>query len=410
MASDASAGVDDDAPELILDIGQAVHGGHCLARHEGRVVFVRHAIPGERARVRLTEQRRKGYWRGDAVEILDASPDRVPSVWPEAGPGGVGGGELGHLALPAQRTWKREVLLDALTRIGGLAATEPLVSALTVSAVPGDETGLATRTRIELTVDGDGRAGMHRYRSHEVLPLEDMPLAVPEIAALELFGRGWRPGARLDAIAPSDGEPVLLLDGRPWRGDRTHVRERVSTPSGPYAFRLSASGFWQVHRGAPALLTDRVLAAAGVEPGMRVVDAYSGAGLFSLPLADAVGESGHVLAIEGDAQAGRDARRNAHGRDQLRLLTAPVASAVAALEQRPDVVVLDPPRTGAGADVINRLADLGTGRLVYVACDPAALARDLRIALDRGYRLEALDGYDLFPHTHHVEVLTTLVR
>ena len=143
---------------------------------------------------------------------------------------------------------------------------------------------------------------------------------------------------------------------------------------------------------------------------MRVVDAYSGAGLFSLPLADAVGESGHVLAIEGDAQAGRDARRNAHGRDQLRLLTAPVASAVAALEQRPDVVVLDPPRTGAGADVINRLADLGTGRLVYVACDPAALARDLRIALDRGYRLEALDGYDLFPHTHHVEVLTTLVR
>ena len=161
MASDTSARVDDDAPELILDIGQAVHGGHCLARHEGRVVFVRHAIPGERARVRLTEQRRKGYWRGDAVEILDASPDRVPSVWPEAGPGGVGGGELGHLALPAQRTWKREVLLDALTRIGGLAATEPLVAALTVSAVPGDETGLATRTRIELTVDGDGRAGMH---------------------------------------------------------------------------------------------------------------------------------------------------------------------------------------------------------------------------------------------------------
>lgn len=251
---------------------------------------------------------------------------------------------------------------------------------------------------------------MHRYRSHEVLPLDEMPLAVPEIAALGLFEQRWPAGARVDAIAPSDGEPVVLLDGRPWRGGRTHVRERVSTAAGEYRYRLAASGFWQVHRGAPALLTDAVMAAGRVEPGMRVLDAYSGAGLFSLPLADAVGPRGHVLAVEADEQAGKDARRNAHGRDQLRLLTAPVESAVAALEERPDVVVLDPPRTGAGGEVMNRLADLGAARLVYVACDPAALARDLRTAVDRGYRIATIDAYDLFPHTHHVEAVAVLER
>lgn len=408
MANEVLTGSLED--ELELDVGPAVHGGHCLARHEGRVVFVRHAIPGERVRVRLTEQRRKGFWRGDAVEVLQASPDRVPSVWPAAGPGGVGGGELGHVALPAQRAWKRDVLADALTRIGGFADGE-LTEGLTVAAVPGDVTGLATRTRIELTADGAGRAGMHRYRSHEVLPLTQMPLAVPEIAALGLFEQRWPAGSRIDAVAPSDGEVVVLVDGRPRRGDRTHVRERVRTAAGgEHRYRLAAAGFWQVHSGAPALLTDAVMAAARVDPGMRVLDAYSGAGLFSLPLAQAVGPRGHVLAVEADAQAGKDARRNAHGLDQLRLLTAPVESAVAALEERPDVVVLDPPRSGAGQAVIDRIAGLAVPRVVYVACDPAALARDLRTAVDHGYRVESLAAYDLFPHTHHVEAVASLVR
>lgn len=400
----------EDGHDLVLEIGPAVHGGHCLARHDGRVVFVRHAIPGERARVRVTERRRRGYWRGDAVEILTASPDRVPSVWPEAGPGGVGGGELGHVALPAQRVWKRDVLADALTRIGGFAADDPLISALAVRPVDGDVTGLATRTRIELTVDAGGRAGMHRYRSHDVLALHEMPLAVPEIAALGLFERSWPAGVRLDAVAPSDGDPLVLVDGRPWRGGRTHVRERVEMADRVERYRLAASGFWQVHRGAPALLARAVLEAAHVGAGAHVVDAYSGAGLFSLPLARAVGEQGDVLAVEADEQAGRDARRNAHGLPQLRLLTVQVDKALAELESAPDVVVLDPPRSGAGTAVIGRIADLATPRLVYVACDPAALARDLRFAVEHGYRLESITGYDLFPHTHHVEAIAILTR
>ena len=399
-----------DAGELVLDIGPAVHGGHALARHEGRVVFVRHAIPGERARVRLTEQRRKGYWRGEAIEVLDASPDRVPSVWPEAGPGGVGGGELAHVALHAQHRWKRDVLLDALTRIGRLDPEEEVLTRLTVAPVAGDVDGLGTRTRIELTADGEGRAGMYRHRTHEVIALRQMPLAVPEIAALDLLERTWEPRARIDAVAPSEGDPVVLLDGRPWRGDRTHVRERVEVDGRLYRYRLAAAGFWQVHRGAPATLVRAVLEAARPEPGQHVVDAYSGAGLLSLPLAEAVGPRGSVLAIEADEQAGRDARRNAHGLSQLALRTGEVARSLADIETRPDAVVLDPPRAGAGPEVIGKLAGLDTPRIVYVACDPAALARDVRSALEAGYRLDALRGFDLFPHTHHVEAVATLVR
>lgn len=401
--------VTEQRAELVLDIGQPVHGGHCLARHEGRVVFVRHALPGERVRVHLTEQRRKGYWRGDAVEILRASPDRVPSVWPEAGPGGVGGGELAHVALPAQREWKRSVLVESLVRIGGLEPDHPLLAELQVQPVPGESDGLGTRTRIELTADGGGRAGMYRHRTHEVLALREMPLAVPAIDQLDLLDRTWPAGARIDAVAPSDGEPVVLLDGVPWRGGRSHVRERVTARAGSYRFRLAAAGFWQIHRGAPALLVDAVLEAARPQPGDSVIDAYSGAGLLSLPLADAVA-GGHVLAIEGDPQAGRDARRNAHGMDRLELRTGQVGAVLADLDRRPDVVVLDPPRAGAGPEVIGRLADLGAPRVVYVACDPAALARDVRIAIEHGYRLRALRGLDLFPHTHHVEALATLTR
>src|SRR5690606_28094450 len=154
-----------------LEIGKVAHGGHCVARHEGRVVFVRHTLPGERVRVRLTEAAPEArFWRGEAVEVLEASPDRVPSAWPEAGPGGVGGAELAHVALPAQRAWKAAVVTEQLARLAGVERE------VEVEAAPGDEErgGLAWRSRIELRTDAEGRAGMTRVRSHEVLPLGSM--------------------------------------------------------------------------------------------------------------------------------------------------------------------------------------------------------------------------------------------
>ncbi|ADG74607.1 deoxyribonuclease/rho motif-related TRAM [Cellulomonas flavigena DSM 20109] len=407
-----------------LEIGPVAHGGHCVARHEGRVVFVRHTLPGERVRARLTDAAPDArFWRADAVEVLDASADRVPSAWPAAGPGGAGGGELAHVALPAQRAWKEAVLAEQLRRLARLDLTP------TVEAAPGDDArgGLAWRTRIDLHVDAEGRAGMRAHRSHDVVALDDMPLATEHVAALRLFERRWPAGSRIEAVAPADGSsPIVLLDGAPFdlhahRPDRrpnarAAVRERVSVAGVEHVYRVAAAGFWQVHREAPALLASRVLEAVGDVAGATVLDLYSGAGLFSSPLADAVGTDGRLVAVEGDERAVRDARRNAHDRPQVELHAGDVADVLTgrrgavAPAAAADVVVLDPPRTGAGRRVVEAVAALRPARVVYVACDPAALARDIALLAERGWSDVTVTGLDLFPMTHHVEAVAVLTR
>lgn len=403
-------------------VGPPAHGGHCVARVEGRVVFVRHAAPGELVDVRLTEAGDgKRFWRGDAVTVHEASPDRRAHVWAQAGPGGVGGGELGHLTLAAQRRWKADVVTDALRRIGHLDLTQTPVGSVDVEALPGDEEsdGLGTRSRISVVVDGDGNAAMYRHRSHETVPLRDMPLAAPGIAELDPFARGrWadvEPGTRLALVAPSVGDP-LVVDG----AGRVAVRERVELSQhmprpAVLEYTVDADGFWQIHRQAPAALVGAVLGALDVNAGQRVVELYSGAGLFTVPLAEAVGEDGRVEAFEADAGAVAHAGQNLGRRTQAvvhrrRVDAHTVRSLAAERGGRPDAVVLDPPRSGAGQDVMRAIAELGAPRVCYVACDPAALARDLAVALDSGYRLTALRGLDLFPHTHHVECVAVLQK
>ena len=398
-----------------LEVGPVAHGGHCVARHEGRVVFVRHTLPGERVRARLTDAAEgASFWRADAVEILEESPDRVPSAWPEAGPGGVGGGELAHVALPAQRAWKATVVAEQLRR---LAHDDRTVE---VEAAPGETDGLGWRTRIELVADQNGRAGMHGFRSHDVLALTGMPLAGPSIAELGLFARRWSPGARITAVGPVGGDrPLVLVDGQPWgeRGPdrrpnaRTSVREAAEVGGRAYTWRVAADGFWQVHRAAPGVLAQAVVDAVGDRDGATVVDLYAGSGLLTVPLADAVGERGRVVAVEGDARAIRDARRNVHTRPHVELHQGGVREVLAAdVVPRADVVVLDPPRVGAGRQVIEQVVRTGADRVVYVACDPAALARDVSYLAGHGYDLSSIRGFDLFPMTHHVECVAVLDR
>lgn len=409
-----------------LEIGPVAHGGHCVARlpdpadGRGRVVFVRHTLPGERVRARFTETGDTArFWRADAVEVLDASPDRVPSAWPEAGPGGVGGAELAHVRLDAQRAWKSTVLAEQLHRLARIDREVP------VHALPGEDErgGLGWRTRVAYLADREGRAGMRRFRSHEVLPVSRMPLMSEALADLDLLGRRWSAGTRVEAVAPAGGDqPIVLVDDQPFdlrRGKvdprpnaRSAVREQVRVGDREWGYRVAAAGFWQVHREAPAALTGAVLTALGDVAGATVLDLYAGAGLFTLPLADAVGEQGRVLAVEGDARAVRDARRNLHDRPQVDLHQGDVAGALRAGTGRPgvDAVVLDPPRVGAGKDVVRAVAGLGPRRIVYVACDPAALARDVAYLVAEGYDLADVTGYDLFPMTHHVEAVAVLER
>lgn len=393
---------------VTLDIEGPAHGGHCVARLDGRVVFVRHALPGEKVLATLTQAGEKdSSWRADALDVVTPSPDRVASVWPAAGVGGVGGGELAHVSLDGQLRWKSAVIREQFQRLAGVDVE------VSVGRLPGDvdRGGLRYRTRIELVTDRRGRPGMFGHRSKRVHVLDDMPLGVPELDELKVFTRKLPPRVHLKAIAPSDDKPLLLVGGEPWRASgadrrpsaRRNVRERV----GESSFKVAGDGFWQVHREAPGVLSERVVSLvrefASVSEGSVVADLYAGAGLLSVPLSQAVGEN--VWVVEGGMKAVRDARRNLPKELHSRIVCGDVGEVLAsdALPSALDAVVLDPPRAGAGKAVVEQVVARRPEAAVYVACDPAALARDVSYFGDAGYRLAHLEAWDFFPHTHHVE-------
>jgi tRNA/tmRNA/rRNA uracil-C5-methylase (TrmA/RlmC/RlmD family) len=379
-------------------VGAIAHGGHCIVRLEGtadgpsdrpRVVFVRHAIPGERVVVEITEGTDGDrFWRGDAVEIVEASGDRVEPPCPYAGPGKCGGCDFQHIALPRQRELKAAVVREQL---GRLADTE--VNAQ-VEPVPGDVDGLRWRTRIQWAGGTRGRRGLRKYRSNDVVPIDDCLITRTDARSVS------RVGTTLDrhAAAPS-----------------TVVGERVPAPPyGEHLFSVEADGFWQVHPGAPQVLVETVMGVLQPRCGEVAIDLYAGVGLFARFLADAVGSSGRVLAVEADRTAVTHARSNLAGLPGVAVECGPVdrvlASPLPPAFAKADVVVLDPPREGARALVVEQVVERSPRAVAYVACDPAALARDVATFQKLGYHLRSLRALDMFPMTHHVECVALLEK
>lgn len=342
------------------EVGPVAHGGHCVARVEDRVVFVRHALPGERVVLEITEGTEGDkFWRADAVEVLVPSPDRVAAPCPYAGPGLCGGCDFQHVAVPAQRALKADVVREQLRRLARLDVD------VTVEAVPGDEDGLRWRTRQRYVDLPDGSRGMRKHRSHEVVPVDECLLEAPAGPSYDVRGR---------------------------------------------AFEVADGGFWQVHPGAPEALVAAVLEALDPRPGETVLDLYAGVGLFSRFLSEAVGPTGAVAAVEGDRAASALSERNCPG---VLAVAGDVASVLAGglpgAWGHADLVVLDPPRAGAKRGVVEQVVARGPRAVAYVACDPSALARDVAIFAEHGYRLATLRAFDLFPMTHHVECVALLV-
>ncbi len=385
--------------EAVVDVGAVAHGGHCVARHEGRVVFVRHALPGERVRVRITEGRpRDRFLRGDAVEILTPSPHRVTPPCPYAGPGRCGGCDFQHASLPHQRELKTAVVREQLSRLAGLDVD------VAVEPVPGDVHGLRWRTRVELAVTPEGRPGLRVHRSHEIVPVDDCLIASPRVVESGVLETVWTGCTAVDVVAATEPDDAVVVPVPEHRVP--HVVEHVEVGGWSEDYRLSARGFWQVHPGAAATYVGQVLAELAPMPGERALDLYAGVGLFALALADAVGPQGAVLAVEADRRAVEDGTRNAQDRAQVEYRGGRVDAVLRSLRRQgigADLVVLDPPRTGAGRSVVADLAALRPRAVAYVACDPAALARDTAYLGVAGYRLRSLRAFDAFPMTHHVE-------
>jgi tRNA/tmRNA/rRNA uracil-C5-methylase (TrmA/RlmC/RlmD family) len=410
-----------DRVEVVVEA--PAHGGHCVARLDGRVLFVRHALPGERVIAEITEWHRS-YLRADAVEILEPSPDRVEPPCPYAHPGGCGGCDLQHVASDAQLRWKAEVVAEQLRRLAKLHFPVRVEALPTAGAepVPGSRL-LGWRSRVRYAVDAAGRAGLLQHRSHQVVPIDRCRIAHPAIQELDLLSREWPADDAIEVTASTGGDLAVLT--RPSGGGRLPTddpaepspggrRQRLAGPAEVVEeavgrrWRVPPEGFWQVHPAAADTLAATVLELLRPAGGETSWDLYGGAGLFAAAVTARTGA--RTTLVESSPMGCAAARANLADLPTVEVVEARVENALQRrrLTGPVDLVVLDPPRTGAGARVVRGIAAAGARAVAYVACDPAALARDVGTFLGLGWRLTELRAYDCFPMTQHVECVALI--
>ncbi|HEX9888797.1 MAG TPA: TRAM domain-containing protein [Nitriliruptorales bacterium] len=450
--------------QVQVQIDGFAHGGEGVGRlPDGKAVFVAGAIPGERVQVRIDEQRKR-WARGAAVAILEASPHRITPPCPYVPE--CGGCDLQHVDPDHQRVLKTRVVREQLQRLGRID-DPPVADCRAV----GPDTRYRTSARFH--ADRQGRLGFHRAGTHDVVPIDDClvlserPQALRRAvgdatgaAQVTVRGRARPDEPGVVVLEPGAG-PLDVPDGdfdvavvqrtagttsAPGEGDLDEaVVQRsagTTSPAGEgdlgevlplrgdgvltaevagFTYRFDAGCFFQVNTGGAQAIVDEVLAAAGPVDGLHVWDLYAGVGLLSLPLARA---GGIVTAVEAHEASAQWCARNADEyeldilvvsvRTERLLRVARAGELLGGSDgvelDQPDVVVLDPPRKGAGQDTVRDIAALAPARIVYVACDPAALARDARVLTDHGYHLQHVVPLDLFPMTHHVEAVATFHR
>ena len=415
--------------EIKLDA--IAHGGEAIGRHGGKAIFVPYAIPGERVRIEIVEERDR-WARARLLEVLEPSPDRIDPPCPYFGPAAraCGGCQWQHIVYPRQAELKQQIVADQLQRLGRLE--RPPVADIVALADPAatDEVPAfqeyGYRNHVQFALTSEGRLGFRRASSHDVLAVERCLLLEPRLddlhAALDV---AWPELTGISLRAGTDADDTLILFEA--AGDEAPeleinlptacalLTQRGLTPliGEPWVFievlgrsyRVSAESFFQVNTVGAAALVDIVTAYANPRPGDILLDAYCGAGLFALALAELAGE---VIGVESSPSACEDFEYNAGDQSNISLHEGAVEDVLPALRsegQRADIVVLDPPRAGAGPEVISELAAMGPRRMVYVSCDPATLARDAVHLAAAGYRLVEAQPVDLFPQTFHVETV-----
>lgn len=464
--------------DITVQVGQMAPGGHCVAQHDGRAVFVRHAIPGETVVAKLTGEGPSGrFLLADTIEVLTASDFRRAHHWklaesPRAYAAGrppIAGAEFGHIVLEYQRRLKAKVFRDAMVTLAG---KQPEDMDITVNGMEGDgSAGLRWRTRNAFVVSADGRLSMPVHGSLERIPVRNVPLAVAELDALELWDYDFTGAASVIVSTPTHGREALIsITPEPhiiasedafkqhialWRRELADLPEHVSVvevkPSpqagikldvvplqgrnwvsedvasetyGTHHFRVSSQRTWPVHQDAPVTLVDAVMTAAAVEPGHKVLDLYAGAGLYSRFLADAVGSYGSLVAIEPGPVASLDAKHNLQGVSQATVvhkdvnrglddwLGIPADSPLSGVFSGGpvDTVVLNTPAQGAQSATLSRIDRLQPDKLVYLSSHTPSLARDTRWLEENGWTLDSVDAYDLAPNTQQMHAVCVFTK
>ena len=384
-----------------VTIEKVAHGGHFIARHDGAVIFVRHAIPGEKCTIQITSTG-SSFNRADVVSVETPSEFRVEAPCTFSHRNGCGGCDFQHISVAHQRTLKSDVIAEQFSRIAKMDLR-----------VEVEKVGESThwRTRAIATTDRNGKLGFYKSRSHSIAPVTDCIICVEGMNFNEIASRDLKGDIRVEVSASNTGERSIAL--APARGE-----EKARLTEGPAVLHenvlgrtleVSQESFWQSHKKAPEVLTQAVLEFAQLKSGEHVLDLYGGVGLFSAAILEAVGSTGHVDLIEGSKVATADAGRNFAAFSNITIATGDVAKLLPRITAA-DVVVLDPPRDGAGKEAVAHIARLAPRAIVYVACDPAALARDTAYLADHSYSLVKVRAFDLFPMTHHIECVALYAR
>ena len=384
-----------------VTIEKVAHGGHFIARHDGAVIFVRHAIPGEKCTIQITSTG-SSFNRADVISVEAQSEFRVQAPCSFAHRNGCGGCDFQHISADHQRKLKSDVIAEQFSRIAKMELR-----------VDVEEVGESThwRTRAIATTDRNGKLGFYKSRSHSIAPVTDCIICVETMNFSEIAKRDLKGDVRVEIGASNTGERSIAL--APTRGE-----EKARLTEGPAvlhenvlgkSLEVSQESFWQSHRKAPEVLTQAILDFAQLKTGEHVLDLYGGVGLFTAAIVEAVGPTGHVDLIEGSKVATADAARNFASLSNVTIATGDVAKLLPRITAA-DVVVLDPPRDGAGKETVAHIARLAPRAIVYVACDPAALARDTAYLADHSYSLVKVRAFDLFPMTHHIECVALYAR
>lgn len=375
-----------------LVIGPVAHGGHFVARHNGQVIFVRHGITNELVKIKITAVSSK-IAHADVIEVLTAAPSRVSPPCQYAGK--CGGCDFQHIDLKTQRKLKAEIIKEQFMRIGKIDLPSLGFDFEVNEVEPSD--GLHWRTRMDFAVSPGGKIGFFGARSNEVVEILQCLIADERMNVSDLAARSWKSDARVEVAVSSTSEVSVMRSGRSISGP-TQIVEQV----GGNSFKISPEAFWQSHKSAPVTLVKAALAQLGVKSNDHLCDLYSGVGLFAAAILKELGDQGFITLIESDKNAVADARKVFLNKNNVKILQGLVAQQLP-IVKRADLILLDPPRTGAGEVVIKQIIKLKPRKIVYVACDPAALARDSKTLIDAGYKLDHISAYDLFPMTQHIE-------
>lgn len=384
--------------QITIRIDKVANGGFCVGRHNGQAVFVRNSLPGELVTAEVTEVNKR-YLRATAIKILESNKHRVTAPCQYVSV--CGGCDWQHAQLNYQRELKSAVVIEQLMHLGDVESVNGNpVSEFKVQALTPGETGFRYRTRNRFANIANYSIGMRMPRSHSVIEIDDCLIAVD--GSTQLAKSALHLGSTEIATAQSSTGQMVLVDqtGGPWLDEVVEDR----------TWRLHAGSFWQIHKDAPTAFVNTVRKLAQLKAGDRLLDLYSGAGLFAACLAKDVGDEGLITAVESSIDSVRDARRSCSDLSNLDLITSDVGKWLRINTDNFDVVVLDPPRTGAGEEVISQISKIAKRKIVYVACDSSALGRDTGYLAKTGWQIDQLVGFDAFPQTAHIECIATYIK